>query len=86
MSRFLLLAAASLLGAGCATPPPATTGAVAAAPVVQNCVRETPIGSSVPVTRCRTAEELQRDAQVKQAVEDAISRNRSGPSGGVPRN
>lgn len=73
----------ALLVAGCASPEaPAPAGA---AVVAQNCAREVPIGSSVPVTRCRSAEDIERDAKTKQSMEDALSR-RSGPSGAVPKN
>lgn len=69
----------AILLLGCATPqlPPEAS---ASAP---RCTRETPTGSNIPVTNCRSADARQRDSQAAQDAADAIARSKSGYRGPV---
>jgi hypothetical protein len=67
----------SLCAVACASPPakPDDTS------VASVCTREWPTGSLFPVTRCRTAEEAERDKEAVREAGDAINRSRSGLRG-----
>jgi hypothetical protein len=63
--------------AGCAAPVAQPAGSNTASV----CERETPTGSIIPVTRCRTAEEVAREQAAARATGDDINRARSGLRG-----
>ena len=49
------------------------------------CTKEAPTGTMFPVTKCRTAEQIQREREATRAAGDGIDRARSGlrgPAGG----
>ncbi len=76
MNQFAFVGLALLLG-GCAGPAPDSTTAATAI----TCTRETPTGSNLSVTRCRSKEEVERDAEAARETRDAIDRARSGLRG-----
>lgn len=45
------------------------------------CHKESPTGSSIPVTKCRTLEQIERDRAAAQSTGDDINRARSGLRG-----
>jgi len=75
--RIFLGVCLSLCATACASPPakPDDTS------VASVCTREWPTGSLFPVTRCRTAEEIERDREAARDAADAINRSRSGLRG-----
>lgn len=81
MQRAALLVLALLLGA-CA-PAPLQQQAAQQPNDSQGsiCEREYPVGSNLPVTRCRTAEERERDRARSQRELDRVRSNPSGSSG-----
>ena len=58
---------------GCATTPEATT-----ATLQQGCVKEVPTGSSVPVIRCRSEQEVAQDREAGRAATEEMIRPRTG--------
>jgi hypothetical protein len=66
----------ALVIAGCAAPPPGPTAKGDA----QICVRETPTGSNVPVTRCRTAAQIERDRVEAAKVKEEIHHKAANPN------
>jgi len=62
--------------AGCASPPLGSM-AKSDAPI---CARETPTGSNVPVTRCRTAAQVERDRIEAAAVKEEIHHKAANPN------
>ena len=73
--RSIAVVAAFLTGCGAAEP---LSSADSAALV---CSQEAPTGSNIPVKRCRSAEDIRRDAETANAARDAIDRSRSGIRG-----
>lgn len=72
----LLLA---LLTSACAVTPESTQEASKL-----RCTKEAPTGSSLPVTRCRSQEEIDRDKDVSRAATDEMTRphgSKPGPTG-----
>jgi 4-hydroxy-3-methylbut-2-en-1-yl diphosphate synthase IspG/GcpE len=65
----------SLAIAGCASPPP---GSMARADV-QVCAKETPTGSNVPVTRCRSAAQIERDRIEAATLKEEIHHKAANP-------
>jgi len=45
------------------------------------CTKETPVGSAIPVTRCRTAAEIEQARSDAQKVRDAVRSSASPPGG-----
>lgn len=84
LMRFILIlraiaAMAALLAAACTTPvPPAGTETAGL-----RCTRETPTGSNIPVTRCRTEDDLRREAEATNSVRDALEQTRPGVGGPI---
>lgn len=85
MTRILSTPAAlfaAVLTAACAADPATTADAPRAAQATQAdnkvCVREYPIGSSVPVTRCRTPEQIEAE---RAAAAETARRMQSTGSG-----
>lgn len=76
MNRHVAVIAAALL-AGCAVADPSSPAASASL----TCTRETPTGSNIPVTRCRSPEDVRRDAEAAKDAGDAIGRSTSGIRG-----
>ncbi len=76
MNRFTFVGLALLLG-GCAGPAQESSNTAS----TTTCTRETPTGSNLAVTRCRSREEAERDAQAARETRDAIDRARSGLRG-----
>ncbi len=77
----MLIAACVLTLAGCSTPPSGPDGQSASASI---CSRETPTGTSIAATRCRTKDQIERDAKAVQEIQDGIGRTRIAPkSSGV---
>ena len=67
--------------AGCSTPPSTADAQSASASI---CSRETPTGTSIAATRCRTKDQIERDAKSVQEIQDGIGRTRIAPkSSGV---
>lgn len=73
MGKILTAITVACLLAGCASPQTQVTSEQiqVASATQQTCTRETPIGSNIPVTKCRSAEQMARDAE---AARDAMSR------------
>jgi len=70
--RILIPVLAAVAFGGCATsesPPVREAAAV--------CTREMPTGPSIPVTRCRSREEVQRDADAARSAGEQIDRGRA---------
>lgn len=67
----------SFIAAGCTT----TAAQPAGSDTASVCERETPTGSIIPVTRCRSAEEIAREQAAARAAGDDINRARSGLRG-----
>lgn len=65
-----LLSVVSLLAlvSACSTPPADGQAANAS----MNCTRETPTGTSIPVVRCRTAQQMERDRESAQELGTSI--------------
>lgn len=76
MNRQVAVIAAALL-TGCSVVDPSSPAVSASL----TCARETPTGSNIPVTRCRSPEEVRRDAEAAKAAGDAIGRSSSGIRG-----
>lgn len=69
---------AAMLVAGCAAPVADQVGNAAAT----RCTRELPTGSNIPVTRCRSVEDAEREAEAaRNGAADAIARGSSGIRG-----
>jgi uncharacterized lipoprotein YmbA len=68
--KLILCVIPALLLAACSSPPPAADTQEADAGT--RCVKELPIGSNIAVTRCRTAEQIARDRESVQSVQDAV--------------
>ena len=67
--------------AGCSTPPSTSDAQSASASI---CSRETPTVTSIAATRCRTKDQIERDAKSVQEIQDGIGRTRIAPkSSGV---
>jgi hypothetical protein len=62
--------------AGCASPPLGSTAKSDTA----ICTRETPTGSNVPVTRCRTAAQVERDRVEAATVKEEIHHKAANPN------
>ena len=80
MKTLSMLSLAALL-LGCSATGPAPQAPVAG----MTCWKEIPTGSSLPVTRCLTEEERQRQKQSVDAISDEIMRsttNKTRGSGG----
>jgi hypothetical protein len=60
---------------GCASPPPGSV-AKGDTPI---CVRETPTGSNVPVTRCRSAAQIERDRIEAATLKEEIHHKAANP-------
>ena len=76
----ILMAAAVLVG--CSTTGPQEQSKVAG----MTCWKELPTGSNLPVTKCMTEEDRQRQKQEVEAYGDAINRatpNKTRGSGGI---
>lgn len=70
-----------LLGA-CASPPAGTAASGGADPAqAVVCSREAPTGSMFNVTKCRTAEQIEREREATRAAGEGIERARSGLRG-----
>ncbi|MFT3957106.1 MAG: hypothetical protein QM722_22825 [Piscinibacter sp.] len=63
LNRTLGLVALLALVSACSSTPP---GEGQTANAQMNCTRETPTGTSIPVTRCRTAQQAERDRDAAQ--------------------
>jgi hypothetical protein len=61
--------------AGCAAPPP---GSMAKGDA-QVCAKETPTGSNVPVTRCRSAAQIERDRIEAATLKEEIHHKAANP-------
>ena len=69
--RWILFAALGAAGAACSSPPPAggtETGSTAV------CSRETPTGSFISVTRCRTPEQIASEREASKARAEEMTR------------
>lgn len=66
--RMLGLASMLALVSACSSPPADGQSANAQ----MNCTRETPTGTSIPVVRCRTAQQAERDREAAQELGTAI--------------
>jgi len=64
---------------GCAAP-----AADAPKSAALQCTRETPTGSNLPVTRCRSVEDMAREKGSVETADDALGRSRSMYRGPVP--
>ncbi len=64
--------------AGCAAQAPERT---AAAGPEEICTREMPTGSNIAVMRCRSAEEVKREAAAGRDAADTITKSKSGIRG-----
>lgn len=71
----VILASAWALGA-CSTTSTTPESESASASI---CSREIPTGTSIATTRCRTKEQIERDAKAVRDVQDGLGRNRIGP-------
>ena len=71
--RILISVLAAVAAGGCATsePPPVQESAAV-------CSREQPTGSLIPVIRCRSREEVQRDADAARTASEQINRGQAG--------
>lgn len=68
LHRVLGLLSLMALVSACSTP--AGEGQTASAQM--NCTRETPTGTSIPVVRCRTAQQMERDRESAQELGTSI--------------
>lgn len=78
-SKFALLFAATI-AAGCASTPAEQTAS--ADQLV--CSRETPLGSMMAVTKCKTRQQIEIERQEAERVKDSMREtSRTPPSGGT---
>ena len=68
--RIPVLAAVALGGCATSESPPVREATAA-------CTREAPTGSSIPTSRCRSREEVQRDADAARTAGEQIDRGRA---------
>jgi hypothetical protein len=83
-NKTLVAALVALLAlAGCASEPPEPPPQRAAG---MKCTKETPTGSHIPVTRCRSAAQIAAEEEEARATGDSIDRSgRSGVRGPTTR-
>jgi len=71
----------ALLLTACASPAPAPSEVAAAGAGQQVCTRETPTGSAIPVTRCRTQAEIDQERRDAEIARDTVRGRASQPGG-----
>jgi hypothetical protein len=70
MNIHLLLAGVAVLFTACASNSDQSPQQAMSAPA--RCTSETPIGSSIPTVRCRTAEQMERDRMEAQKMDSTL--------------
>jgi hypothetical protein len=72
---FALFAGLALTGAGCAAPNAEPSAAAQPKQATSVCSQERPLGSNIPVTKCRTAEQIEQDREAAINAVGTATRN-----------